>query len=130
MMPTMEDFKKAALDAIGVGVGYLASDFAGEYVARASNQTGWTKTGIKAAVRLVFGVLGIFAGNMTSGALSVFLFMFAVGALAGILVDILEAVVPGGVPSLTTSMVSRMNEGEDIIVRSERPEEIKALVRW
>jgi len=129
-MATMEDFKRAALDAVGAGVGYLASDFAGELAAKAAKQTGWAKAGIKIVLRIVFGVIGVVAGVAATGALSVFLFMFGVGAFAGILVDLISAAIPGGVPAITTSMVARMNRSEDIVVKSENPEEIKALVRW
>jgi len=63
--------------------------------------------------------------------MSTILFMFAVGSFAGIFVDILGGIFPGGIATLTTAMVVKMNRAEGVItVRAEKPEEIKELVRW
>jgi len=130
-MVDMEDFKRVALDAIGVGAGYIVSDIAGEVTAKATKQTGWGKVGVKVLMRIIVSVLGLFLGGATTGLISTVLFMFAVGSFAGIFVDILGGIFPGGIATLTTAMVVKMNRAEGVItVRAEKPEEIKELVRW
>ncbi len=130
-----EDFKSAVIDAIGVGTGYVASDFTGELVAKHLKMAGKEKTAVKIVMRIIFGILGVFGGSATTGVVSVFLLMFGVGALAGIMVDLIGLAIPGGIGALTTAMVNEMNE-EEIVVQAKDADDIENLaeaypiVRW
>ena len=100
-----EDWKseatKYALGGLGAFGGFGITEFTGEFIVKASGISEvWQKVLVKALTRIGFSLLFAGLSWITGGVLAWIFFAMALGSVAGIYLDIVEAVHAGGVKGL------------------------------
>lgn len=94
--------------ALSTGLGVLSGEFFGEYGAKVSGYTGWNRTGLKGIIKAVWGAFWLFlAGKVTDPKIAKYMEMAAYGSMGSIIMDIIAALYPGGIPGLATMLALR-----------------------
>ncbi len=94
--------------AASVGAGYLVNEFAGEYVARLRGAINWDKALTKGITKsAVSGFMLLLATQVKGAALKAAFEFAGYAGLGSILLDVLAAMYPGGIPGIAAAMALR-----------------------
>jgi len=112
--------KVATVATTGAVTGLALPTLAAEFTSRATGQTGWNACGVKALVKTVIGVPIYLLSGRLEGAAAMFAEMFAYTSWGSIILDVVLAAYPGGIPGLAedaASMVRVASAGGRRVVR-------------
>lgn len=84
----------------GAGAGASLSTLFAEFTSRASGQVGWASCAVKGVVKIVVGLLSYGIGTRLNGLGTMFFEIFSYTSFGSILMDVIVAAYPGGIPGL------------------------------
>ena len=112
---------------LGAGLGTATGELASETVARSMASTGWTKVGVKGAIKSGICVVAYGISLKLPGSWSLFAEIFGYGSFGSIFFDVFNQLFPGGIWGMAESMAVSLRTwavGKDRVKR-----EIESLER-
>jgi len=98
--------KVAVTGVSGVAAGLALSTLAAEFTSKATGQTGWAACGVKAGVKGLIGAMAYLVSGRVGESTAMFAEMFAYTSWGSIVMDVIMAAYPGGIPGLAEEMAS------------------------